>query len=212
MSDTKGLVLLIDDHAIVREGLRTLLEQSGGYGVIEAGDARRGYRAVRESRPGIMVTDLALPGSSGIGLIRRVHSCAPRTRILALSMYEEPIFARRALEAGASGYLAKRAASEELLQGIEAIDAGRRYIDVHTAQRLAAESVEGGSGLSQLSVREFEILRAFAEGTPAREIARDLDLSVNTVGNHRRNIMAKLGARSTTDLVRIAARDRLINI
>lgn len=213
MSTFREAVLLVEDHVMVREGLRSLLTGAGYREVLEASDAREGYRLFNAERPATVITDLTLPGRGGLALIRRIHSRAPAVRILAVSMHEEPIFAQRVMQAGGAAYIAKRAAADELLQALRVVRGGGRYVDTLTSRQLAIDAVNPlDSGAYRLTAREFEIFRALAQGATPRRIARDFDLSVNTVGNHRRSIMRKLGARSTADLVRIALRERVISI
>ncbi|HYW03964.1 MAG TPA: response regulator transcription factor [Gammaproteobacteria bacterium] len=212
MNTFREAVLLVEDHVMVRQGLRSLLAGSGYRTVLEASDAREAYRLFCDERPSLVITDLTLPGRGGLALIRRIHARAPGVRILAVSMHEETIFAQRVMQAGGSAYIAKRAAADELLEALRVVRAGERYVDTLTSRQLAIDAVSPlDSGAYRLSAREFEIFRALAEGATPRKIAHDFNLSVNTVGNHRRSIMRKLGARSTADLVRIALRERVIS-
>ncbi|MGA2191107.1 MAG: response regulator transcription factor [Steroidobacteraceae bacterium] len=197
-------VLLVDDHAVVREGYRRLLERHGDIAVIgEAADAAAAYSLFCCLDPQIVVMDITLPGTSGIEAMRRMLVVKPDTRVLMFSMHEETIFARRALQAGAFGYVTKASAPNVLVEAIRSIAAGKRYLSPEMAQKLAlgdfsADQADG------LSAREFEVLRLLAQGHSVKQIAESLGLNPKTVANHQSVIKQKLGADTAIQLLKKA--------
>ncbi|MFO7326115.1 MAG: response regulator transcription factor [Pseudomonadota bacterium] len=205
-------VLLVDDHAVVREGYRRLLGNSPSIRVVgEAADAQSAYLAWQEHRPDVTVMDIALPGASGIEALRRIRAREPEARVLMFSMYEDPVFASRALQAGARGYVTKAAAPQVLVEAVLAVAAGKAFIVPSVAQELALRSLapEGGSAES-LSPREFEVLRMLVDGKSVNEIAQSLGLTPKTVANHQSSLRQKLGAGSAVQLLQAAARLGLV--
>jgi two-component system, NarL family, invasion response regulator UvrY len=201
-------VLLVDDHAVVREGYRRLLERSASIRVVgEAADAQAAYLAYLEHRPQVTVMDISLPGASGVDALRRIRARDNEARVLMFSMYEEPIFASRALQAGARGYITKAAAPEALVEAVLTVARGEPYITGRIAHELAMRgpSVEGGSAES-LSPREFEVLRMLVSGRSVGDIAETLGLTAKTVANHQSILRQKLGAGSALQLLQAAAR------
>jgi two-component system invasion response regulator UvrY len=194
-------VLIVDDHAIVRDGLRRLLASGGEHEVGEAASGREALALARSFRPELVVLDLNLPGLGGLELLRRLVQVGAG-RILVLSMHAEPLYAKRALEAGAHGYLSKNAAPDEILTAVRRIAAGGRYVEAEIAQALALGA--GGEALDALSPRELEIMRLLAAGSSLAEIAEALGASYKTVANTCTLIKAKLGVARTADLVRLA--------
>jgi len=205
-------VLLVDDHAVVREGYRRLLEQTEDIRVLaEAGNGEDAYRLFCELRPRVVVMDISLPRISGIEVTRRVVARDPGARVLVFSMHEDVVFASRALAAGARGYIAKSAAPEVLVEAIRRIAAGQRYVDHGMAQRLALQRVGSEPDpVSVLTEREFEVFRLLAQGQPVNEIAGILNLTAKTVANHQSALRQKLGIDNAAQLVRLAARHGLI--
>jgi two-component system, NarL family, invasion response regulator UvrY len=201
-------VLLVDDHAVVREGYRRLLERSESIRVIgEAADAQSAYLAFVEHHPQVTVMDISLPGASGIDALRRIHARDPAAQVLMFSMYEDPIFAARALQAGARGYVTKAAAPEVLVEAVLAVARGRPYIVGSIAQELALKRVgEERDAVSSLSPREFEVLRMLVAGSSLPDIARSLGLTTKTVANHQSILRQKLGVGSAVQLLQAAAR------
>jgi two-component system invasion response regulator UvrY len=199
-------VLLVDDHAVVREGYRRLLERHGDIVVIgEAGDATEAHALFCKLAPQIVIMDITLPGISGIEAMRRMLAHRPDTRTLIFSMHEDAIFARRALQAGAFGYLTKASAPSVLVEAVHTVAGGKKYLSAAIAQALALrdttldQSASGG-----LSAREFEVLRQLAQGESIREIAHSMGLNPKTVSNHQSVIRQKLGADSAMQLLSIA--------
>jgi DNA-binding NarL/FixJ family response regulator len=205
-------VLLVDDHAVVREGYRRLLENSPSIRVVgEAADAQSAYLAWQEHRPQVTVMDISLPGASGIEALRRIRSRDPDARVLMFSMYEDAVFAARALQAGARGYVTKAAAPQVLVEAVLAIAAGKPYIVAPVAQELALRSLSpSGDAAEALSPREFEVLRMLVDGKPVGEIARSLGLTAKTVANHQSALRQKLGAGTAVQLLQAAARLGLV--
>lgn len=204
-------VLLVDDHAVVREGYRRLLDVSGGITVVgEAGSAAEAYQLFCHLTPDVVVMDIALPGVSGIEALRRILAHEPKARVLMFSMYEDAIFVRRALEAGAAGYLTKASAPRVLVEAVASIAAGRRFLSPDVAQALALQQRGAEPGTHAPSAREFEILKLLVEGRSLNEIAKQLGLNPKTVSNHQSAIKQKLGAETPTQLLRAAMRLGLI--
>jgi two-component system, NarL family, invasion response regulator UvrY len=209
---TRMTVLLADDHAVVREGYRRLLEESGRIRVVgEATNATEAIEQFGKLGPGVVVMDISLPGMSGIEATRRIRARSPRACILIFSMHEETIFARRALEAGAMGYVSKGNAPHVLVEAVEAIASGRQYLSRDIAQKLAlAHTATDGVGDNSLSTREFEVLKLLAQGLTLAEIADQLGVAAKTVANHQSAIKQKLGAETGRELVRHAIRLGLV--
>jgi two-component system invasion response regulator UvrY len=196
-------VLLVDDHAVVREGYRRLLERRGDIVVVgEAGTASEARALFCALDPTIVVMDITLPGISGIDSLREILGQKPDARVLVFSMHEEAIFARRALQTGAFGYLTKASAPDVLVEAVHAVAAGRKYVSADMARKLALPEVDlEALGADRLSVREFEVLRLLAQGRSVREIADSLGLHAKTVANHQSSIKQKLGADTALQLL-----------
>jgi DNA-binding NarL/FixJ family response regulator len=200
-------VLLVDDHAVVREGYRRLLERHGDIAVIgEAADAATAHSLFCRLDPQIVVMDITLPGPSGIDALRRMLAVKPDTRVLIFSMHQETIFARRALQAGAFGYLTKSSAPNVLVQAIHSVAAGNKYLSPDIAQKLALRDVVADPAAADgLSAREFEVLRLLAQGQSIGQIAQAMRLNSKTVANHQSAIKKKLGADTAIQLLKRAA-------
>jgi DNA-binding NarL/FixJ family response regulator len=206
MSDTKRVVIA-DDHAMFRDGLRELLTRSGRFEVVgEAGDAAETMNAVRTLTFDVLMLDLSMPGRSGVDLVRQVKAARPELPILVLTMHAEDQYAVRALAAGASAYLTKGSRAQVLLQALERLAAGGRFIGDTVAQ-LLAEQIQPNADKpahEQLSDREFEILHALVRGDSVSAIAEQLHLSVKTVSTHKSNVLRKLACTNLPELVRYA--------
>lgn len=205
-------VVIADDHTIVREGLRRILE--GQEGIEVSGEAVNGHEVMERVRAGgfeLLLLDLSMPGKSGIELIKQVRDEAPRLRILVLTMHEEDQYAVRAIRAGAQGYLTKESAPSQLVSAIRRIAEGRPYISANVAEQLALDVMPGNDEEphKHLSDREFEIFQLLVGGRGVSEIAGQLHLSVKTVSTHKTRILQKMNAQSVADLVRYAIRHRL---
>lgn len=200
-------VLLVDDHAIVRDGLRRLLAGLPGMEIAEAGEAQEALTYVRKERPDLVVLDLNLPGLGGLELIKRLLHIDDHIRILVLTMHAEPLYVSRALNAGAHGYLSKNVSPDELLAAVRTLAAGGKYIEAEVAQQVAlraSDSEDGAEPSGSLSSRDLEIMRLLASGRSLAEIAGNLSLGYKTVANNCTAIKAKLGVTRTADLVRMA--------
>lgn len=200
-------ILLVDDHAVVRQGYRRLLEDESGIQVIgEASNAAQACERARSLGPDVVVMDIALPGPSGIEATRRMLKDQPHLRILMFSMYDDAIYAHRALEAGALGFLSKASAPEVLVQAIYAVSRGERYVSPDVATNMARSAAQPGkSEIEALTRREFEVLRLLVQGETVRSISEKLALSEKTVANHQSAIREKLGARNSAQLARLAS-------
>jgi two-component system, NarL family, invasion response regulator UvrY len=194
-------ILVVDDHAIVRDGLSRLLMTDGDHEVKLAANGREALLLARSFRPALVILDLNLPGLGGLELLRRLVQIEAG-KILVLSMHAEPLYARRSLEAGAHGYVSKNAAPDELLAAVRRVAAGGRYIEAEIAQALALGA--GAETLNALSPRELEIMRLLAAGSSLAEIAEALGASYKTIANTCTLIKSKLGVARTADLVRLA--------
>lgn len=199
-------ILLVDDHPVVREGYRRLLERQAGFRVVaEAETASEAYRLFRETVPSIVVMDLSLQGPSGLEAIRNIRQWDGQARVLVFTMHQGSAFALKAFEAGAAGYVTKSSAPSELVAAVTAVARGRQAMSADIAQELAAERLAGkDSPLDDLAPREVEILRLVASGMATETIAEALHLSPKTVQNYHYNIKAKLGARNDAHLVWLA--------
>ena len=200
-------VLIVDDHAVVRSGLRLVLEREDDIEVVgEAGNADDGVRVARLEKPDVVLLDVVMPGRSGIEAAADVIEASGGAKLLVLSMQDDPSYVREAFAVGASGYLLKEAADVELVQAIRDVAAGNRYVHPALGARLAQAEVDAAkrSADDPLSDREREVLRLLALGHTNQEIAKELFISVRTAETHRAHIMRKLGLGTRADLVRYA--------
>ena len=199
-------IVLADDRAVVRAGLRLLLDQAGGLRVVsEAGDAESALRTVLGHKPSVLVLDLNMPGElTSLEAIPKVADASPGTRVVVLTMQEDPAFARRALQAGAAGYVLKEAADSELVEAVRRAAAGDTYLNPRLGAALAAAPAAASGPPDDLSPREVEVLRLIALGHTNAEIAEQLFLSVRTVETHRAHIQHKLDRTTRAELVRFA--------
>jgi two-component system response regulator NreC len=207
-------VLIVDDHAVVRAGLRLLLEREDDIEVVaEAGSADEGVRAARLEKPDVIVLDVVMPGRSGIEAAGEMIQAAKGARILVLSMQDDPTYVREAFAAGASGYMLKEAADAELVHALREVATGGRYVHPTLGARLAQAEVEAARRAADdpLSDREREVLRLLALGHTNQEIAKQLFISVRTAETHRAHIMQKLGLGTRAELVRYALANGLLD-
>jgi DNA-binding NarL/FixJ family response regulator len=202
-------ILLVDDHAVVREGLKRLIAEQSDIEVVgEAADGHEAIEHVKTLRPDVVMMDVSMPRLSGVEVTRELKEICPATRILALTVHEDEAYVREFLKAGAAGYLLKRAPTDELVRAIRAVASGGVYIDPRVTTRfvqtLSQSDRVRGSATLDLSEREAEVLRLIAQGYANKEIAAQLNLSVKTVETYKARSMEKLGLRSRVDIVRIA--------
>ena len=206
-------IVLADDHAIVREGLKRIVGDAGDFEVAgEAADGTEVMQVVRATDFDVLVLDLSMPGRSGMELIKLVKAEKPRLRILVLSMHQETQYAVRAIKSGASGYLTKESAPAQLEQAIRKIAGGGAYISPEVAEQLALGAMPGANEAlphESLSDREFEVFRLLIAGDAVTDIAGKLNVSVKTVSTHKANLMHKLGLSNQTALVRYALKHGL---
>jgi DNA-binding NarL/FixJ family response regulator len=204
-------ILLVDDHPVVRQGIRTILmDRLRGAVVGEAADAGSALRQVHDGDWDIVIADISLPGRSGLDLIKDLRALYPRLPTLVLSMHPVAQFARRALKAGAAGYLTKDSAPEELVAAVREARRQRRYVG-----RGTAPDDESGASVAalheSLSDREYQILRMFGSGRTLSDIARDLGLSPKTISTYRARVLEKLGMQTNAELMRYVIENRLLD-
>jgi len=200
-------VLIVDDHAVVRSGLRLVLEREDDLEVVgDAGTADEGVRVARLEKPDVVLLDVVMPGRSGIDAASDMIEASGGAKLLVLSMQDDPRYVREAFAVGASGYLLKEAADVDVVQAIREVAAGNRYVHPALGARLAQSEVDAAkkSADDPLSEREREVLRLLALGHTNQEIAKELFISVRTAETHRAHIMRKLGIATRADLVRYA--------
>ena len=205
-------VVIADDHQILREGLKQLLQGSGDLDVVaEAADGHQVLERIRTLDIDVLLLDMSMPGKSGIELIKQVKSERPRLHVLILSMHEESQYAVRAIRAGAAGYLTKDRAAAELVEAIRKVAGGGAYISAEVAQALALAAMPDAKGLphERLSDREFQVFDLLVRGVSVTDIATRLNLSGKTVSTHKARLMEKLGIDNPADLVRYAVRHGL---
>ena len=211
-TNTPIRVMLVDDHAVVRAGVRRLLEQDERFSVVaEADTGERAYQIFGEYLPDITVLDLSMPGIGGMETIKRIVARYPTAKILVLSMHENAAFASQALKAGAKGYLAKSGLAEELSNAIQWVMTGQTYLGTEISHKIALQMHESqGDPMQVLSAREFEIFRMLVDGVELSIIASTLNISLKTVANYQTGIKQKLGVSSPVEMVRMAIRCGLI--
>ena len=196
-------ILLVDDHAVVRAGLRRMLAMASDTEILEAATGRESLAIARSQSLDLIILDLNLPELGGIELVARLRQVGPMP-ILVLSMHAEPLYVTRALDAGAQGYVSKNASPEELLTAIRRVGAGGRYVEQEIAQQIALQPSTQIGSLAQLAPRDLEILRQLAAGKSLGEIADALGLGYKTIANNCSLIKTKLGVTRTADLLRLA--------
>lgn len=213
MSDEETTVIIADDHAVVRKGLRLLIDAEPGLRVVaEAGTVPDAVMKTRALRAGVLILDLNMPGGSSLEAIPQIREEAPMTAIVVLTMQNDPAFARQALQSGAAGFVLKEAADDELLEAIRQASSGGTYLNPSLGARLAAAPPEPAGPPDDLSERELSVLRLIALGHTNSEIASELHLSVRTVESHRAHIQQKTRRSSRAELVRYALEHHLVDL
>jgi two-component system response regulator NreC len=206
-------IIIADDHAVVRKGLRLLIDAEPGLRVVaEAGDVPEAVRKTRALRAGVLILDLNMPGGSSLEAIPEIREQAPMTAIVVLTMQNDPAFARKALQSGAAGFVLKEAADDELLEAIRQASTGGTYLNPSLGARLAAQPPEPAGPPDDLSDRELSVLRLIALGYTNSEIGAELHLSVRTVESHRAHIQQKTRRASRSELVRYALDHGLVEL
>jgi DNA-binding NarL/FixJ family response regulator len=207
---SKTSVLIVDDHPLVRKGLRMTIESQSDLAVVgEAGTVHEAIEAATRLQPTIITLDLSMPGPSGVASVERLRAAVPAARIVVVTMHDDPAYVRSAIAMGAAGYVNKSAADTELISAIRAVARGRVFIDVGDAATLESilspgAPAAGKSPIESLSEREREVLRSVARGLTNQKIADEIGLSVKTVESYRARLMKKLGFKDRADIVRLA--------
>jgi DNA-binding NarL/FixJ family response regulator len=198
-------VLVVDDHPVVRQGIKLMINAQPDLTVCgEAHNEQEARRLVRELKPDALVVDLSLDQGDGFNVVRDAHAHFPDIRVLVLSMHDEAVYAERLLAQGASGYIMKQAATEQLITALRAVLRGERFMSESLKQSLAARSADEGEPGSRLSTRELQVISLIGQGLGTREIAENLSLSVKTVETHRLTIKRKLALDTNAQLVQYA--------
>lgn len=205
-------VLLIDDHAVVREGYRRLIEKHAGIEVVaEADGAASGYEAFKKSSPDVVVVDISMPGRGGIDLVRQIRQLESSARILIFTMHASATYAQQAIRAGARGYVTKSSSPEVLVNAIRDVFTGKPALCAEINQAIATSKLfDDASAVDELSPREFEILRMILDAKSTDQIAASFNLSPKTVANYHSEIKSKLGVRSDIELVYLCMRQGLV--
>ena len=206
-------VVVVDDHAVVRAGLRALLEREPGIDTVdEAANADEAMFRMIEHKPDVLLIDVTMPGTSGIDAIPKLKEASPATKVLVLSMHDDPGYVRDAFAAGANGYVLKEAADTEVVAAIREVAGGGSYVNAALGARMVAADAKDAADAraDPLSEREHEVLRLLALGHTNQEIAKTLFISVRTAETHRAHIMQKLGFSSRAELVRYALAKQII--
>jgi len=214
-------VLIVDDHPLFREGLKSLLARHSSFEVIgEAGNGKDGLKKAKKLMPDLVVMDISLPDQSGIEVTSKIRSLSPETRVIVLSMHAKVDYITEAFRQGATGYVVKESATEKLMECLEIVSKGEYFVDSSLSHKVVKSLVEldarekkiTDAGYNTLTPREQQVMRLLAEGHSTKQIAENLFISPKTVENHRSNIMSKLEVHSTMELVRYAARLGLIDV
>ena len=201
-------ILLVDDHAVARAGMRGLLTTEPGVVIVEAESGGQALEICRRERPGLVILDLNLGDASGLEVLRRIVNLDNAIRVLVLSMHSEPIYAARALQVGARGYVSKSAGADEFVAAVRAVLQGERYIERDLATHLAVSKFSEKDPLDELTAREVDILRGLGEGRSYAEIAAGIGVSYKTIANTSTRIKKKLGVDRTADLIRLSLEKR----
>lgn len=219
--EKKKTILIVDDHPVLRDGLRAIIGRDTRYEVVgEAGNGREALRMTRELKPDLVLVDISLPDQTGLQLTREIQSLLSETRVIIVSMHSRVDYIVEAFQAGATGYVTKESASDKLLQGLETVSKGEHFMDSTISHKVlrrligvqAKETKITDAAYETLTSREQEIMVLLAEGLSTKQIGERLFISPKTVENHRSNIMNKLGLHRTIELIRYAARLGMIDV
>ena len=206
-------VLLADDHALVRAGIRALIDMIDGVEVVaEAGDGSEALRQIEKFLPDVVLLDITMPGMSGFEVLKQINVRFPDARVIILTMHQAREYAIQALRAGAAGFIPKSAAAAELKQAIETVTEGKTYISKETAQHPLPQTDQTPALLQKLTARQKQILMMIAEGQSTKQIASNLNISVKTVETHRSQLSERLNIHDVAGLVRFAIRTGLIKV
>lgn len=208
----KTRVILVDDHNVVRSGLRRLLELGGDIDVVaEVNSGEQACQIYNDFLPDVLVMDLSMPGIGGLEALRRILTLSPKAKIVIFSMHENTVFATQALSAGAQCYVAKSGSMDDLLLAVRVAASGKTYISPNIAQKIALQTISGESDpIQRLSTREFEVFRLLAEGLNIESIASALNISQKTAANYQTILRQKLGVSNAVELVRLAIQHGII--
>lgn len=208
----KTRVILVDDHNVVRSGLRRLLELGGDIDVVaEVNSGEQACQIYNDFLPDVLVMDLSMPGIGGLEALRRILTLSPKAKIVIFSMHENTVFATQALSAGAQCYVAKSGSMDDLLLAVRVAASGKTYISPNIAQKIALQTISGESDpIQRLSTREFEVFRLLAEGLNIESIASTLNISQKTAANYQTILRQKLGVSNAVELVRLAIQHGII--
>lgn len=207
-------ILIVDDHAIVRDGLKqNLADKFPNAAFAEAGNASEALAQLHQTRWDAVLLDISMPGRSGLDILREMRTVQPDLKVLVLTMHPEEQYGLRVLKSGAAGYLTKEKASEEVIRAVEKVLAGGKYVSAALAESLVAKlNTPAGAALHEtLSDREYEIMLLIAGGKSVKEIAGDLSLSIKTISTYRTRVLKKLKFKSNADVIRYALHERLVN-
>lgn len=209
-------VLLADDHKIVREGLKRIIEESGEMEVIaEAADGSEAIKKAMDTRPDVAVVDISMPGMDGLEVVARLKDYTPEIPVLILTMHDEEQYVVRAVETGAMGYVTKQSAPEQLVDAVKKVFSGSRYLTEKASEALALKIVKGKrsqTGMDSLSMRELQVLCKLAVGKTNHEIADTYNISVKTVDTYRSRVLKKLNLRNNAELSRFAIKNKIVEL
>lgn len=210
-------IIIVDDHSLLRAGLKSMLEKRGFEVVGEADDGRQAAKLIANLSPDVVLTDVAMPECNGIEFTRQIHHSFPRVKVLMISMHNETRFIMESFAAGAAGYLLKDAGFEEMITALNAVLAGHKYIGPHVAEAVVGKAVaqwlsESHCESPGISSREREVLQLVAEGKSTKEIAAALYVSIKTVETHRRQIMRRLNLPNIAQLTKFAVREGITSV